>query len=95
MSYLRFLLRNVYSKFHELSDRSPWHGTERQRNDPGGLFREDPPCQACRHEDHGACGKEYQAKRYNDGKGLYECPYGRYGAWLLYQFHAAPSGDCP
>ena len=29
MSDLRFLLRYVYGKLHELSDRGTWHGTYR------------------------------------------------------------------
>ena len=89
MSYLRFLLRYVYRELHELSDRSHWYGTSRQRYDSRRIFRAYPSGKACRHEDHGTGREKYPSQRHHDAGSFSECIDCGYGTWMLYKYHAA------
>ena len=79
MSDLRFLLRYVHRKLHELSDRGTRYGTSRKRNDPGSLFRENQTCKTCRYGSYGYVPQKYPSKRYHDKRchlKRIDCRYG-------------------
>ena len=71
------------------------HGTWRQRNHSGSLLCKDPTCEAGRHEGHGTVGEEYPPKRHYDRGCHPQRADGGYGPGLLYQQHAASSGNRP
>ncbi len=53
LSDLRLLLRNVHSKFDELSDRSTRYGITWKWNHPCSIFRAYQTCKTCRNGSHG------------------------------------------
>ena len=68
------------------------HGTSGERNDPGCLFRENPPGQESRHAGYGASEEKHPSERYHDRQSLYECPDRRYGTGLFHKQYASSSG---
>ena len=59
LPHLRFLLRYVHRKLHELSDRSPGHGSQGQRHHPGSILRAHQAGKAGWHGSYGYVPEEH------------------------------------
>ena len=93
MPHLRFVLRNVHRKLHELLNGSPRHGPCRQWYNSGGLFRQNRACQTCGYAGNGACPEKHPPERHYDRGGIQKCTHRRHGAWMFHKQYAPPAGN--
>ena len=84
LSILRFLLWNVYCKFHELFDRSDRNGASRKRYDSCANVKKNSVGKNGGYAGNGNVEERYQAERYHDGRSIYECIDYGYGTWMFY-----------